>query len=504
MLKTTITIPQTFKVTHEQFQQIAAVNRDLRLERTATGELIVMPPTGSETGNRNQDMSGQLWLWNRQTKLGVVFDSSSGFKLPNGADRSPDASWVKLERWQTLTPKEQEGFAPLCPDFVVELRLKGINFETGFGGWGEIVKVADLLNEVYTKAGEGSQSKIQWAVIRHAAGLLDKIDISLSDSVTDILVRQKQIAVGKAYSEDSVISRPGSYIEVMEKIRQFCGEDVRDRVLTQEIIIYLGLLIKAEPQLFKGLLTLRVSYFILLLTSELARESGITQNEAYEHLMQLSPFEIKNRLRQVLTEYEEMNQILKQQESLRVKQSETEIEWIVAPIFEEPQMPAGGWRRKRQMEGAVNRVPKDFYPNVWGLLRHCKGLIIGDKLERRNRLDSDIILSEMTPGEKNFALQIEHLLNKIVAPEYRQVNIEALMELSAIAQRNPNLQIEEYIVLDVLVGHAVRLNWQGKYPERADKYDEDKAAAWQGFYNTSPYVCASHVLDAFRFLTHFG
>ena len=129
MLKTTITIPQTFKVTHEQFQQIAAVNRDLRLERTATGELIVMPPTGSETGNRNLDISGQLWLWNRQTKLGIAFDSSSGFQLPNGADRSPDASWAKLERWQTLTPKEREGFAPLCPDFVVELRSKSDNME---------------------------------------------------------------------------------------------------------------------------------------------------------------------------------------------------------------------------------------------------------------------------------------------------------------------------------------------------------------------------------------
>ncbi|WP_373534992.1 Uma2 family endonuclease [Microcoleus sp.] len=129
MLKTTITIPQTFKVTHEQFQEIAAVNRDLRLERTATGELIVMPPTGSETGNRNLDIEGQLWLWNRQTKLGVAFNSSSGFKLPNGADRSPDASWVKLERWQTLTPKQQEGFAPLCPDFVVELRSKSDNME---------------------------------------------------------------------------------------------------------------------------------------------------------------------------------------------------------------------------------------------------------------------------------------------------------------------------------------------------------------------------------------
>jgi Uma2 family endonuclease len=129
MLKTTITIPQTFKVTHEQFQQIAAVNRELRLERTATGELIVMPPTGSETGNRNLDIEGQLWLWNRQTKLGVAFNSSSGFKLPNGADRSPDASWVKLERWQTLTAKQQEGFAPLCPDFVVELRSKSDNLE---------------------------------------------------------------------------------------------------------------------------------------------------------------------------------------------------------------------------------------------------------------------------------------------------------------------------------------------------------------------------------------
>jgi Uma2 family endonuclease len=129
MFKTTITIPQTFKVTHEQFQQIAAVNRDLRLERSATGELIVMPPTGSETGNRNLDIEGQLWLWNRQSKLGVAFNSSSGFKLPNGADRSPDASWVKLERWQTLTPKQQEGFAPLCPDFVVELRSKSDNLE---------------------------------------------------------------------------------------------------------------------------------------------------------------------------------------------------------------------------------------------------------------------------------------------------------------------------------------------------------------------------------------
>ncbi len=129
MVNPAIAIPNAFKVSHEQFQQLAFANRDLRLERTATGELIVMPPTGSDTGYRNLDIEGQLWLWNRQTKLGVVFDSSTGFHLPNGADRSPDASWVKLERWQVLTLEEKEGFAPICPDFVVELRSPSDSME---------------------------------------------------------------------------------------------------------------------------------------------------------------------------------------------------------------------------------------------------------------------------------------------------------------------------------------------------------------------------------------
>lgn len=111
-------------VTHEQFVQLALANRDIQLERTAQGELIVNPPTGSETGNRNVDIEGQLWLWNRQTKLGKVFNSSTGFHLPNGADRSPDAAWVRKEKWEALTPEEQEGFAPICPDLVVELRSK--------------------------------------------------------------------------------------------------------------------------------------------------------------------------------------------------------------------------------------------------------------------------------------------------------------------------------------------------------------------------------------------
>ncbi len=121
-----INIPPTLTltVTREQFVELAIANRELQLERTEAGELIVNPPTGGETGYRNSDLNGQLWLWNRQTKLGKTFDSSTGFHLPNGADRSPDAAWVRQERWDALTPEQKEGFIPLSPDFVVELRSK--------------------------------------------------------------------------------------------------------------------------------------------------------------------------------------------------------------------------------------------------------------------------------------------------------------------------------------------------------------------------------------------
>ncbi len=109
------------KLTDEQFFQLCQENENIRLERTAKGELIIMPPTGGETGNRNAGLTAQLWVWNEQSKLGQVFDSSTGFKLPNGANRSPDAAWVRLERWNALTDEEQKKFPPLCPDFVVEL-----------------------------------------------------------------------------------------------------------------------------------------------------------------------------------------------------------------------------------------------------------------------------------------------------------------------------------------------------------------------------------------------
>lgn len=126
MMRLSICLPEIpLTVTPEQFAAIAAENRDLRLERTANGELIVNPPTGSESGKFNFSILGQLFQWCEQhPDLGEGFDSSAGFELPNGAIRSPDAAWVRRDRWDALTQQQKEGFAPLCPDFVVELRSK--------------------------------------------------------------------------------------------------------------------------------------------------------------------------------------------------------------------------------------------------------------------------------------------------------------------------------------------------------------------------------------------
>jgi len=112
----------TLQLTDQVFEQLCQQNPDLRLERTAHGELIAMSPAGSESGRQNLSLSAQLWYWNQQAKLGATFDSSAGFTLPNGAIRSPDAAWIAQSRWDALTPQQRRKFAPICPDFVLELK----------------------------------------------------------------------------------------------------------------------------------------------------------------------------------------------------------------------------------------------------------------------------------------------------------------------------------------------------------------------------------------------
>ncbi|MGO8673166.1 MAG: glycoside hydrolase family 15 protein [Capsulimonadaceae bacterium] len=379
------------------------------------------------------------------------------------------------------------------------VRLKGMSHGPGWDGETSIT-LQDLLEDVYAQAARGETGHPYWAIVRRVSGMLSKTDVALSDAVTDILVRQKQITVGKSFSDSSLISRPLPPAEIREKIREFGGADIRDWTLTQEILIYLGMLIKAEPNLFSGLMTVRVGYLILLITSELASELQLRQEEAYELLNELSPSDIRGRLRTVLADYEDKTSLVQRQESLPLQQG------IVQAIEPSPASitPPGGWMRYRQREGILNRVPAGFYPSVWNLLKHCRGLIIGDKLDLRNRIDSALILSEMTAGEMNFALWIEYLLNKMDAAKYRQLNIETLLALAALAERTPELRIDDFLVLDVIIGHAVRLAWLDVHQDRTGDYEEDKALAWKSYYETAPEICAAFVIRALQFLTQLS
>lgn len=118
----TVNFPSLVQMTNEQFYEFCQANGDLRIERTANGEVIIMPPAFSDTGNRNFNIAAQLGNWTEQDGTGIGFDSSTGFTLPNGAMRSPDASWIELECWNTLTDAQKASFAPICPSFVIELR----------------------------------------------------------------------------------------------------------------------------------------------------------------------------------------------------------------------------------------------------------------------------------------------------------------------------------------------------------------------------------------------
>ncbi len=129
MLSSPLLLQFPSSMTDEQFFEFCQMNRDLRIERNQYGEISIMPPTGSETGNRNFNIAGQLWVWSEKDGTGICFDSSTGFKLSTGAERSPDASWITLERWNSLSAEEKQSFAPICPNFVIELRSRTDNLK---------------------------------------------------------------------------------------------------------------------------------------------------------------------------------------------------------------------------------------------------------------------------------------------------------------------------------------------------------------------------------------
>ncbi|GBE92585.1 Uma2 family endonuclease [Nostoc cycadae] len=179
MTAITFNLNSIVQITDEQFYQLCRENPDVKFERNAKGEIIVMPPTGGETGKRNAGFTADFVIWNRTYQLGEVFDSSTCFKLPNGANRSPDVAWIKKERWDALTPQEKAKFPPIAPDFVLEL-----------------MSPSDDLEEIQAKMREyiDNQVKLGWLINPQA----------------------KQVE----------IYRPGKPVEILDSPTQLSDEDI--------------------------------------------------------------------------------------------------------------------------------------------------------------------------------------------------------------------------------------------------------------------------------------
>jgi phosphorylase kinase alpha/beta subunit len=358
----------------------------------------------------------------------------------------------------------------------------------------QAVRLRDLLEEVYRRA----LAEADWNVVRRVAGSLDLVHPQLEDALTDLLVRQKQVVVGRNYTSDSRISEPQGSASIAAMIKRFSGEDGREWMLQQELLLALDGLARREPDLLSGSLTLQLGQLLLLLTGELATEADLSPIDAFEALCDQPPHAIQRRLRAVLADLEHAKAALQRKEQLHVS---GRVRWDVP----DPQgeLPRGGcWLHHRLRLGALGRVPRDFYPGIWDLLHHCRGIVIGDKLEKRNRLDSAPLLSEKTPGEHNFAALVDHLLSKIEAPDYRQLCTETLITLIAFVGANPKVVFDDDLVLDVVIGHAVRVGWQQRHPTiPAGQYGQHKADAWDAFYLSSPADCRHWQLEALRQLT---
>jgi phosphorylase kinase alpha/beta subunit len=356
-----------------------------------------------------------------------------------------------------------------------------------------------LLEDVYAAAGE----ERLWPVVRQAAGWLGKTDPTLADALADLLVAQRSVVIGRAYAKAATIRRPLPQAELLEKIARFCRHDVRDKMLTQEVIIALSSLMRGAPDLFEGVLTLRVGHLIGLLAVRLADERDLTPDEGYEALMGRSPAEIVALLRGVLSAFDAAKATQRRSESLHLSAGSASVGLTVRLPEEADDEPAPDedWWRWRQREGALARVPHGFYPRVWRLLERADGLVIGDKLDRRNRLASAPLRASTTAGERNFALRVEQLLHRIPSDEYRHLVVEALETLATLAEAMPDLRVDGDIVLDVILGHAVRQSWLAQHPEGGGAYERDTAAAWAAFYGLGPRAVARQVAAAVSFLS---
>ena len=359
------------------------------------------------------------------------------------------------------------------------------------------VTVKVLLEEVYRKASDAHL----WSVIRKAAGVLQKYWGGLEDAIAEIIARQRIIVVGRAYSDQGTISEPLGNDEALAVINANCGDDRREAILNQEILVILSVIMRGEPDLFRGMMTVRPGHLAMLIMGQLAAADHLEPDQAFERLAALSPYEIQSRIRAILGSYSAEVGRLFSTESLHVRSDPSVLHEVAVDESKESADlgSAHNWFQWREQQGVMPRLPEDFYKHLWQLLEQSRGIVVGDRFDPRSRLESSI-LNQMTAGEPQFAQLIERLLNHIKSPSYRQMTIEALLGVMSFAQANPDLDVDDYIIVEVIISHAVRLNWLARYPDETVDYNQYRGQAWQAFYQSSPVQVKARILEAVAYL----
>lgn len=336
-----------------------------------------------------------------------------------------------------------------------------------------------------------------WSTVRRIAEILDKYDDRLEDALLDIIIHQKRLAVGRAYSEDATFSKPLESTRIVKIIRESCGNNTAESVLTQEVMIHLGQLIQMEPELFNNMITLRTWYFVQLLVGQISREKSLSMGDGYECLLSLAPHNIHDRIRSILHSFtQEVSQLIHQENLNASGLPRLDPTYLTPPSTE---LPIDDWAQWRHHEGMISRLTPNFYKDVWHLLRRCKGLVIGDKYSIQSRIGSELTL-DSTAGEQSFAHRVEDLLQSIESPDYRQLNIEVIESLSKLFKQSPELRIDSDLILDVIIGYAVRIGWNKQHPDH-DNYDEVRAHAWEAMYKSSPQQASEAFIEAFIYLS---
>ncbi|NQD37498.1 glycosyl hydrolase family 15 [Permianibacter sp. IMCC34836] len=379
----------------------------------------------------------------------------------------------------------------------------GLDQDSGMAGE-QPLPLRQLVKELYHKAA----SIGHWAALRFAAGLLDKTHAGLEDAVAELIARQRQVVFGRAVASYVTVSAPLANDKIHALMRQHTGRDPRECLLNQEVLVYLVMQVRAKPELLQGLLSIRTSHLLLLMISQLAAERGIAQDAAFELLCTQAPHEVFTRLKAVLEQYQTSLGNLARNERLHFsfdKSAAQQDEGIKPVEFlpaDDPQRADGenDWRAWRNRVGVVNRHPDWFHTDIWHLLKHCDGIVLGDRYERSNLLDTKAVHDATTPGEPAFALQFESLLNELPDPAYRHLNVEALMALTAMFRANPSLVLNDRIVLDALLSYAVKFEWLAQHPDHADRYNEFRSRAWDAFYLLAPHRVANAVIRAVEYL----